>query len=101
MEKACQQRRRQIVDDCHQLALDVGHFNSIHPGQEQYELPLNFKDDVRERMVAEGIEKSGLVALLPASRGGSSGDLGSLLGRERFCTCGTAFGACLMRADLL
>ncbi len=56
MEKAFQQRRRQIVDDCHQLALDVGHFNSIHPGEEQYELPLNFEEDVREMMVAEGIE---------------------------------------------
>jgi len=49
--------RRQIVDDCHQLRLDVDHFNSVHPDEEQYELPLNFEDDVREMMVAEGIEE--------------------------------------------
>jgi hypothetical protein len=56
MEKAFQQRRRQIVDDCHQLRLDVDHYNSAHPEEEQLDLPLNFEDDVREIMVAEGIE---------------------------------------------
>jgi|SRR5260370_11653829 len=43
--------------DCHQLRLDVDHFNRVHPDEEQYELPLNFEDDVREMMVAEGIEE--------------------------------------------
>jgi hypothetical protein len=56
MEKAFAQRRRQVVDDCHQLRLDVDHFNSVHPDEEQLQLVLDFEDDVRERMVTEGIE---------------------------------------------
>jgi hypothetical protein len=56
MEKAFAQRRRQVVDDCHQLRLDVDHFNSAHPDEEQLQLVLDFEDDVRERMVTEGIE---------------------------------------------
>ena len=55
-EKALQQRRRQIVQDSHQLKLDVDHFNSIHPDEEQLALILDFTDDVKEMMIAEGIE---------------------------------------------
>jgi hypothetical protein len=56
MEKAFAQRRRQVVHDCHQLKVDVDHFNGIHPDQEQLPLILDFEDDVREMMIAEGIK---------------------------------------------
>lgn len=56
MEKAFAQRRKQIVGDCHQLRLDLDHFNSVHPDEEQLELVLDFTDDVAEMLVAEGIE---------------------------------------------
>ena len=55
MEKAFAQRRRQIVGDCRQLRLDVDHFNSAHPDEEQLKLVLDFTDDVAEMLVAEGI----------------------------------------------
>ncbi len=56
MEKAFAQRRRQIVNDSHQLRLDVDHYNSVHPDQAQIQLVLDFTDDVAEMLVAEGIE---------------------------------------------
>jgi hypothetical protein len=55
MEKAFAQRRRQIVHDCHQLRVDVDHFNSVRRDQEPVQLILDFEDDVREMMIAEGI----------------------------------------------
>jgi hypothetical protein len=57
MEKAFAQRRRQIIDDCHQLRLDVDHYNGAHPEEVQLELVLDFTDDVAERLIAEGIEE--------------------------------------------
>jgi hypothetical protein len=57
MEKAFAQRRRQIVDDCHQLRLDVDHFNSLDPKAESHQLVLDFTDDVKEMMIAEGLEE--------------------------------------------
>ena len=56
MEKAFAQRRRQIVSDSHQLRLDVDHFNSVHADAPQLELVLDFTDDVKEMMIAEGLE---------------------------------------------
>ena len=56
MEKAFAQRRRQIVDDCHQLRLDVDHFNILDPKAEPHQLVLDFTDDVKEKMIAEGLE---------------------------------------------
>jgi hypothetical protein len=56
MEKAFAQRRRQIVQDCHQLKLDHDHFNEAHPEEKQLSLILDFTDDVAEMLVAEGIE---------------------------------------------
>jgi hypothetical protein len=56
IEKAFGQRRRQVIGDCHQLRLDVDHFNSVHPDQEQYNLILDFTDDVEEMLVAEQIQ---------------------------------------------
>lgn len=56
MEKAFAQRRRQIVNDGHQLRLDVDHFNSVNPEEKQIQLILDLTDDVAEMLVAEGIE---------------------------------------------
>jgi hypothetical protein len=56
MEKAFGQRRRQIVSDSHQLRLDVDHFNEVHADEPQLELVLDFTDDVKEMMIAEGLE---------------------------------------------
>ena len=50
------QRRRQIVSDSHQLRLDVDHFNDVHADEPQLELVLDFTDDVKEMMIAEGLE---------------------------------------------
>jgi len=57
MEKAFQQRRRQVVQDSHQLKVDVDHFNSVHAEEPQFELILDFTDDVKEMMIADGIEE--------------------------------------------
>jgi hypothetical protein len=56
LEVAFAQRRRQIVNDCHQLRVDVDHFNSVHPEEEPVQLILNFEDDVRERLIQDGIK---------------------------------------------
>ena len=48
MEKAFQQRRRQIVGDCQQLKTDVDVYNDKHPEMEQIPLVLDFTDDVAE-----------------------------------------------------
>jgi hypothetical protein len=58
MEKAFAQRRRQIVQDCHQLKLDLDHFNGAQPEEQQIPLILDFTDDVAEMLVAEGIEEA-------------------------------------------
>jgi hypothetical protein len=36
--------------------IDMDHFNSVDANAEQFELILDFTDDVKEMMVAEGIE---------------------------------------------
>lgn len=56
MEKAFGQRRRQIVSDCHQVRLDVDHYNSANPDVAPIQLILDFTDDVNEMLVAEGID---------------------------------------------
>jgi len=56
MEKAFQQRRRQIVNDSYHLRIDVDHFNSVYPDDPQLPLVLDFTDDVREMMIAEGLD---------------------------------------------
>ncbi len=58
MEKAFAQRRRGIVSDCHQLRLDVDHFNGVREDEPPLPLVLNFTDDVEEMLVAEGIEEA-------------------------------------------
>jgi len=51
------QRRRQIVGNCYQLRVDVGHYNEDHPKEDPLQLVLNFEDDVTEMLVADGIIK--------------------------------------------
>jgi hypothetical protein len=58
MEKAFGQRRRQVVGDCHQLRLDVDHYNSVHEESAPYNLVLDFTDDVEEMLVASGIDQA-------------------------------------------
>lgn len=50
MQKAISQRRRQIVGDCHQLAVDVDVYNDMNPDQDPLQLILDFTDDVEEMM---------------------------------------------------
>ena len=45
------------MQDSHQLKVDVDHFNSVHAEEPQFELILDFTDDVKEMMIADGIEE--------------------------------------------
>ncbi|MBL4802002.1 MAG: hypothetical protein JKY45_08910 [Emcibacter sp.] len=56
VELALQQRRKQIVGDCHQLRVDTDHWNDANPSSEQIEMIYDFTDDVEEMFIAEGIE---------------------------------------------
>lgn len=51
MRKAFVQRRDQIVGDCVQLATDVEVYNGLNPSQEEIQIPLDFTDDVEERLL--------------------------------------------------
>lgn len=57
MVQAFGQRRKQIVGDCHQLRLDVDHYNSVRKDEEDIQLVLDFAEDVEEMLIAEGITK--------------------------------------------
>jgi hypothetical protein len=48
MQRAFSLRRKQIVGDCHQIEVDVDHFNDEHPDEEKIQLILDFTDDVAE-----------------------------------------------------
>jgi hypothetical protein len=48
MQRAFSLRRRQIVGDCHQLKVDVDHFNDQHASEAPIQLVLDFADDVAE-----------------------------------------------------
>ena len=56
MQQAFGQRRKQIVGDCHQLRLDVDHYNSVREDEENIQLVLDFAEDVEEMLIAEGAE---------------------------------------------
>ncbi len=58
MQKAFSQRRRQIVGDCHQLRLDVDHYNDTSLSDKPIQLVLDFTDDVEELLMLEGIEEA-------------------------------------------
>ena len=49
-EDAFSQRRRQIVGDCVQLKLDVDSFNDNNTEGRHYQLPLDFSEDVEDRL---------------------------------------------------
>jgi hypothetical protein len=57
MERAFSLRRKQIVGDCHQLKVDVDHFNDVHPAEPPIQLILDFTDDVAEMDVLDEIDK--------------------------------------------
>lgn len=48
LEKAFAQRRKQIVDDCYQLRIDVNAYNNMQKGRPPIQLVLDFTDDVEE-----------------------------------------------------
>ena len=48
MERAFQQRRRQIVGECRQLNVDVDSYNDGHPTEKPIQLLLDFTEDVIE-----------------------------------------------------
>lgn len=58
MEIAFAQRRRRIAGELHQLRVDVDHFNAAHPDEKPIQLSLNFEDDVRERLIDEGLAEA-------------------------------------------
>jgi hypothetical protein len=49
MLKSLVLRREQMVGDAYHLTLDQDHWNSIHPDEEEIQLPLDFTDDVNWR----------------------------------------------------
>lgn len=54
--KSVAQRRRGIVSDCFQLRVDVDHYNDDHPKEEKIQLVLDFRDDIEEMLVSEGLD---------------------------------------------
>lgn len=49
MDISLTQRREQMVGDALQITLDADHWNSIHPDQNQLQVPLDFGPDVEWR----------------------------------------------------
>lgn len=53
MERAFGQRREQIIGDCVQLRTDVDVYNDMNRGKRpEIQLPLDFTDDVAERLAS-------------------------------------------------
>jgi len=48
MQRAFGQRRRQIVGDCHQLKIDVDHYNGIYPENMPIQMIFDFTEDLME-----------------------------------------------------
>lgn len=48
MELAFSQRRRQIVGDCHQLKIDVDHYNDSNPSGLPIQMVFDFTEDLEE-----------------------------------------------------
>ena len=53
MQVAFQQRRQQIVGDCHQLKLDADSFNENRPDEKPIQIRFDFTDDLAEIDAAE------------------------------------------------
>lgn len=56
MQKAFQQRRKQIVGDCFQLKTDVDVYNSKNADKQPIQMIFDFTDDIAEIEVAKDIE---------------------------------------------
>jgi hypothetical protein len=56
MERAFQQRRKQIVGDCVQLKADVDVYNGMHTDRKPIQLILDFTDDVAEIEAADDVD---------------------------------------------
>jgi len=52
-ERGFAHRRKSIVGDCHQLKIDVDHFNDVHPNEEPIQVYFDFTDDLEERKIGE------------------------------------------------
>jgi hypothetical protein len=50
MQKSAVKRREQIVGDALQLELDVQHWNRVNPHEDPINIPLDFTEDVEERI---------------------------------------------------
>ncbi len=48
MELAFSQRRRQVVGDCHQLKIDVDHYNDNNPKNLPIQMVFDFTEDLEE-----------------------------------------------------
>ena len=55
IEKAFAQRRKHVVGECHQLRLDVDHYNDTR-NEKPIQLILDFTDDVEEILIMEGVD---------------------------------------------
>lgn len=50
IHKSLIMRREQMVGDGYQLTLDAMHWNNCHPNDEPIIIPLDFTDDIEERL---------------------------------------------------
>src|SRR5262245_57627714 len=48
MQRAFSLRRKAIVGDCHQIKIDIDHYNEARPDEPPIQLVLDFTDDVAE-----------------------------------------------------
>lgn len=56
--KALKQRREQMVGDALHLTYDAEHWNRVNPNEPPIQMPLNFTDDVAERMMTDQDDKA-------------------------------------------
>jgi len=56
--KALKQRREQMIGDALHLSYDVEHWNRINPSEKPIQMPLDFTDDVAERMMTDQEDKA-------------------------------------------
>jgi len=50
MHKSLAQLRNQTIGDCLQISFDEYHWNRTHPAEEPINIPMDFTEDVLERM---------------------------------------------------
>jgi len=56
--KAFVQRREQMIGDAVQLTLDIGHWNRKNSDEEPINMPMDFTDDVEERLYPQDDDKN-------------------------------------------